>query len=51
VSQDDREAPGRPAHRRSFVNVAGGFTPSLPSSSPGDFTLTDLVIFSGMSLP
>ena len=35
----------------SFVNQPGGFTPSLPSAGAGDFTLTDLVMFSGMHLP
>jgi Animal haem peroxidase len=32
----------------SFLNVAGGFTPSLPSSAPGNFTIADLLEFSGV---
>ena len=31
----------------SFLNVAG-FTPSLPSSTPGQFTIADLLEFSGV---
>jgi len=32
----------------SFLNVPGGFTPSLPSSNPGTFTIADLLEFSGV---
>jgi hypothetical protein len=35
----------------SYVNVSGGFTPMLPSVTPGDFTLADLVIFAGVTQP
>jgi hypothetical protein len=35
----------------SFVNVSGGFTPSLPSAIPGSFTFADLVIFAGVTQP
>jgi hypothetical protein len=35
----------------SFLNVNGGFTPSLPSASAGDFTFADLVNFSGVTKP
>jgi hypothetical protein len=35
----------------SYLNVPGGFTPMLPSATSGDFTVPDLVIFSGMNLP
>jgi hypothetical protein len=35
----------------SFLNVSGGFTPSLPSASTGDFTFADLVNFSGVTKP
>ncbi|MBL0743905.1 peroxidase family protein [Chryseolinea lacunae] len=35
----------------SFLNVSGGFTPMLPSVTPGDFTLADLVIFAGVTQP
>ena len=35
----------------SFLNVSGGFTPSLPSASAGDFTFADLVNFSGVTKP
>jgi hypothetical protein len=35
----------------SYLNVPGGFTPFLPSAVPGDFTFSDLLIFSGMTQP
>ncbi len=35
----------------SYLNVAGGFTPMLPSATPGDFTVADLVIFAGVTQP
>ncbi|WP_245485674.1 heme peroxidase family protein [Mesorhizobium sp. M5C.F.Ca.IN.020.29.1.1] len=35
----------------SYLNVAGGFTPILPSSMPGDFTVADLVAFAGVTQP
>jgi hypothetical protein len=35
----------------SYVNVSGGFTPMLPSVTPGDFTLADLMIFAGVTQP
>ena len=35
----------------SFLNVAGGFTPQLPSASAGAFTFADLVNFSGVTQP
>ena len=35
----------------SFLNVGGGFTPSLPSATAGDFTFADLLNFSGVTKP
>jgi hypothetical protein len=35
----------------SFLNVPGGFTPSLPSAAAGDFTIADLVTFAGVTQP
>ncbi|MQW47033.1 hypothetical protein CN140_33010 [Sinorhizobium meliloti] len=35
----------------SYLNVAGGFTPILPSSTPGNFTVADLVAFVGVTQP
>lgn len=35
----------------SYLNVAGGFTPILPSTSLGDFTIADLVTFAGVTQP
>lgn len=35
----------------SYLNVAGGFTPFLPSKTAGDFTVADLVIFAGVTIP
>ncbi|HEV7889780.1 MAG TPA: heme peroxidase family protein [Pyrinomonadaceae bacterium] len=35
----------------SYLNVAGGFTPILPSSVPGDFSVADLVRFAGVTQP
>jgi hypothetical protein len=36
--------------RDSYLN-ASGFTPSLPSTTPGDFTFADLAIFAGVTQP
>lgn len=35
----------------SILNVSGGFTPSLPSISSGNFTLADIINFSGVNMP
>jgi hypothetical protein len=35
----------------SYLNQAGGFTPILPSATPGDFTFADLLIFAGVTQP
>ncbi|HEX5706740.1 MAG TPA: heme peroxidase family protein [Pyrinomonadaceae bacterium] len=35
----------------SFLNVPGGFTPILPSATPGDFTVADLLTFAGVTQP
>lgn len=35
----------------SYLNVSGGFTPMLPSDVPGDFTVSDLVKFAGVTQP
>jgi Animal haem peroxidase len=35
----------------SYLNVSGGFTPMLPSVTPGDFTVADLVTFAGITKP
>ncbi len=35
----------------SYLNVAGGFTPILPSATPGNFTVADLVTFAGVTQP
>lgn len=35
----------------SHLNVPGGFTPILPSATPGDFTVADLVNFAGVTTP
>jgi hypothetical protein len=35
----------------SYLNVAGGFTPILPSATPGNFTFADLLIFAGVTQP
>lgn len=35
----------------SYLNVSGGFTPILPSAAPGNFTVADLINFSGVSHP
>jgi hypothetical protein len=35
----------------SYLNVAGGFTPMLPSAAAGDFTAADLVTFAGVTQP
>jgi hypothetical protein len=35
----------------SFLNVSGGFAPSLPSAVAGSFTFADLVNFAGVTQP
>jgi hypothetical protein len=35
----------------SYLNLAGGFTPMLPSATPGDFTAADLLTFAGATQP
>jgi hypothetical protein len=35
----------------SFVNATPAFTPLLPSATPGDFTVADLVNFAGVTVP
>ena len=35
----------------SYLNVSGGFAPMLPSASPGEFTVADLVSFAGVTQP
>lgn len=35
----------------SYLNVAGGFAPMLPSAAAGDFTFADLVNFAGVTQP
>ena len=35
----------------SYLNVPGGFAPILPSATPGDFTVADLVSFAGVTHP
>ena len=35
----------------SYLNVAGGFSPFLPSATPANFTVADLIIFAGVNLP
>ena len=35
----------------SYLNVSGGFTPSLPAAMPGSFTFADLVNFAGVTQP
>ncbi|MDA0160167.1 heme peroxidase family protein [Solirubrobacter ginsenosidimutans] len=35
----------------SYLNVAGGFAPMLPSATPGAFTVADLVTFAGVTTP
>jgi len=35
----------------SYLNVSGGFTPILPSATPGDFTVADLVTFASVTQP
>lgn len=35
----------------SYLHVSGGFTPILPSATPGDFTVTDIITFSGVNQP
>jgi hypothetical protein len=35
----------------SYLNVTGGFAPMLPSAMAGDFTVADLIAFSGVNKP
>jgi hypothetical protein len=35
----------------SYLNLAGGFSPILPSATPGDFSVADLVAFAGVTQP
>jgi hypothetical protein len=35
----------------SYLNVMGGFSPILPSATPGDFAVADLVAFAGVTQP
>jgi hypothetical protein len=35
----------------SYLNVPGGFSPMLPSAALGDFTVADLIVFSGVNKP
>lgn len=35
----------------SFVNATSAFAPWLPSATPGDFTVADLLHFSGVTVP
>lgn len=35
----------------SFLNNSGGFIPFLPSDTAGDFTVTDIIKFSGVNVP
>lgn len=35
----------------SFLHWPGGFTPSLPSKTAGQFDIADLLIFAGVSQP
>jgi hypothetical protein len=35
----------------SYLNVSGGFTPSLPAATPGTFTFADLMTFAGVTQP
>jgi hypothetical protein len=35
----------------SYLNVPGGFIPILPAATPGDFTVADLIAFSGVNKP
>ena len=35
----------------SYLNTASPFAPSLASAVPGDFTVADLVNFSGVTVP
>ena len=35
----------------SYLNVTGGFAPISPSTTAGDFTVADLVIFAGVTVP
>jgi hypothetical protein len=35
----------------SFLNVSGGFAPILPSATPGDFAVADLLNFAGVTRP
>ncbi|RXK62503.1 hypothetical protein ESA94_05745 [Lacibacter luteus] len=35
----------------SYINKPGGFTPFLPSDAAGNFTVTDIIKFSGVNVP
>jgi hypothetical protein len=35
----------------SYLSVSGGFSPILPSATPGEFTVADLVAFAGVTQP
>ena len=35
----------------SYLNASGGFTPILPSATPGNFTVADLIAFAGVTQP
>jgi|GEM_PF-343324 len=35
----------------SYLNAPGGFSPILPSATPGDFTVADLLNFAGITQP
>jgi len=35
----------------SYLNASGGFTPMLPSATPGNFTVADLLTFAGVHQP
>jgi hypothetical protein len=35
----------------SYLNVTSGFAPILPSATPGDFTVADLIAFAGVNKP
>ena len=35
----------------SYLNAPGGFIPMLPSAMPNDFTVADLIVFSGVNKP
>lgn len=37
--------------RESYLNTLPAFTPFLPSDTPGDFTVTDIIKLSGVNVP